>query len=64
MKNFSSKSTFGVYGVSFLSYIEIESDNRGRKKRDTNIHSTGKDVLGAHEQPQSYGIIRGMNWFV
>ena len=24
----------------------------------------GKEVLGAHEQPRSYGVIAGMDWFV
>lgn len=55
MKNFSFKSTFRIYGVSFLLYIEI--NNRGTKKGNTNVHSMGKEVLGAHEQPQSYDVI-------
>ena len=32
MKNFSFKSTLGVYGVTFLSYIDIEVTTEGGKK--------------------------------
>lgn len=51
MKSFSSKSTLGVYEYLSFHILKLNYDDRRRKNGNANVHSMGKEVLGAHKQP-------------